>query len=328
MKNYIFNLETTKIELHFEKSEYAALSTEQKTKIKSAFLFSGKAKAWVSRAKEPNLWKAKAVAKELGFTEEERQGERITYSEQLEQKSERAEAKAERYETYANNAEKRAETMQKPLNDMRGDTAFFTQPNINSPAGRAFTNYRQKMFDRYNKGFEEYRKSEYFQNRAETARETANRKLDDRQYLVNRIKENQSEIKKRFKNIDIYEQRLKAIGNGETLTKYNGEIITTEETETAANRELELIEVAQDKEAFFTNCLEELGGLNFSKHNIKVGDLLEIQKFSGYDNNGKSRYVDIIKVTSKGAQNVTGKSIYTVYSEKVPYALINKVITE
>ena len=61
-RHYIFNLESTKIELHFDKSEYAAMTDEQKRELKGAFLFSGKGKCWVSRAKEPNLWRAKQVA--------------------------------------------------------------------------------------------------------------------------------------------------------------------------------------------------------------------------------------------------------------------------
>ena len=40
MKEYIFNLETTKIELHFEKSEYDALPVEQKALLKRNFLWS------------------------------------------------------------------------------------------------------------------------------------------------------------------------------------------------------------------------------------------------------------------------------------------------
>lgn len=40
MGSYIFNLETTKIELHFERSEYDALSDEQRSALKSAFLWS------------------------------------------------------------------------------------------------------------------------------------------------------------------------------------------------------------------------------------------------------------------------------------------------
>ena len=100
-KKYIFNLETTKIELHFEKADYTALSEEQKREIKSAFLWSNKSKCWVSRAKEPNLYRAKQVAEKLGFTAEQREGERLSYGEQLERQAERAEARADRYEGYA-----------------------------------------------------------------------------------------------------------------------------------------------------------------------------------------------------------------------------------
>ena len=84
MRQYVFNLETTKIELHFEKSEYNTLTAEQKADLKSAFLWSRTGGCWVSRAKEPNLWRAKQVAAKLGFTEEHWQGERLSFSEQVE----------------------------------------------------------------------------------------------------------------------------------------------------------------------------------------------------------------------------------------------------
>ena len=147
MKPYIFNLETTKIELHFEKSEYAALTTDQKADLKSAFLWSRTGSCWVSRAKEPNLWWAKQVAAKLGFTEEQREGERLSFSEQVERQADRAERRAERYEQYAENAERRGAALQQPLNRMHGDIAFFTQPIIAGHAGsQAFARRREKMF--------------------------------------------------------------------------------------------------------------------------------------------------------------------------------------
>ena len=81
-KNYIKNLETGKIELHFSKPEYQALSDELKKEIKSSYLFSGIAKAWVSRGIH-NQYRAIQTAIKLGFTEEEKQGERLTFAEQL-----------------------------------------------------------------------------------------------------------------------------------------------------------------------------------------------------------------------------------------------------
>jgi hypothetical protein len=50
-REYILNLETGKIELHFDKAEYMALTEEEKRLIKSNFLFSKHSSAWVSRAK-------------------------------------------------------------------------------------------------------------------------------------------------------------------------------------------------------------------------------------------------------------------------------------
>jgi len=52
MNTYVLNKETQKIELHFDKANYTALTDDLKSKIKSTFL-------WSNRAKEGNLslWK-------------------------------------------------------------------------------------------------------------------------------------------------------------------------------------------------------------------------------------------------------------------------------
>ena len=297
MSNYIFNLETTKIELHFEKADYDALTDEQRRELKGAFLWSNYGKCWVSRAKEPNLYRAKQVANKLGFTEEQREGERLTYAEQLQRQSERAEDRAGRYDGYAENAAKRGEQYQKPLNSMRGDTAFFTQPVIFGRAGsRAFANRRERMYQQYHKGFEEYRKSDYFKSRAQTARETAsNAQFSDPAYFDRRIKECKKEIRDREKNIVHYEEILSALENGVEKKKYSGEPIAADEVSAWIEREIELVEKAMDKQAYLENCLDELGGIRFSKENIKAGYIVRI---------GHREQVEIM---SAGPQNVTYK---------------------
>ena len=259
---YIFNLETTKIELEFDKAEYDAFSMVQKGRLKNAFLFSGRSKRWVSRAKEPNLYRAKEVAASFGFTREEREGERISYSEQLERKAERAEERADRYEGYAENAISRVEVLQKPLNDKHGDISFFTQPIIAGHSGsQAFARAREKIYAKYEKGFDEYRKSEYFRDRASTARGTANmKKLNDKGYVDRKIKECKKEIRQRKKNVESYEMKLKRLEAGELLKRFDQTLLTVEDVSCWLYRELELIEVAQDKEGFFLNRLDELGG--------------------------------------------------------------------
>lgn len=319
-KTYIFNLETTKIELHFEKAEFDALSAEQKQELKGAFLWSSRGKCWISRAKEPNLWRAIKVAKSLGFTEEQRKGERLSFAEQVEQQSERAEARAERLEEYAVNAADRAKQLQKPMDDMRGDIAFFTQPNINSAGGRAFTRSREKIFERYEKGFDEYRKSDYFKEKAAIARVTASQEhFRDPAYLDRRIRECKTEIAKREKNIISYEETLYAIENGTIKKRYDGEVLTADEVREWLNHELELVEVAMDKQGYLENCLDEIGGICFNKDNIKVGYIVRMQKFG------------VAEILSTGPLNVTYKILHGGAAGGVlkgAYAEIIEVIKE
>ena len=169
MSSYIMNMETQKLELHFDKSDYMGLSDDFKKEIKSNFLFSRKANAWVSRAKFPNLWRAEEVAKKLGLEDAGKVGQILSFAEQMEQKAERAEARAERYDYKSEKAQEKGNVLQKPINDMHGDIAFFTQPNINTSAGRAFTKQREKMFSAWERGFEEFKKSEYYAERAAIA---------------------------------------------------------------------------------------------------------------------------------------------------------------
>ena len=75
MNYYITNMETHKLELHFEKEDYLALPENLKKEINRNVLFSGKSNAWVSRAKFPNLWQDEAVAKKLGLIDGGKTGE-------------------------------------------------------------------------------------------------------------------------------------------------------------------------------------------------------------------------------------------------------------
>lgn len=245
-KTYINNLETGKIELHFEKSEYIALSEDQKKEIKRNFLFSKYANAWVSRSKN-NHYSALNVAKKLGFTVEEVKGKKLSYEEELNNKIEKAERRAERYDEYASNSIEKAKILQSEFNSFRGDIAFMTQPNVQTSSGRSFTNRRNRIMDRYNKGFEEYRKSSYFVDKAETARNTAEAKqLKDKVYLSNRIKECKKAIKQYESYIVSAEEKF-----------FNGE----EEAEQRIEKYLSELEYYIEKEAFMQNCLDSLGGV-------------------------------------------------------------------
>lgn len=316
----IKNQETQKIELHFEKSEYMEMSEAQKKDLKSAYLWSRCAGAWVSRSTSNHYW-ALQIAKKLGFdvNEIEKVGERLSYEEELNRKAEKAERRADRMEEYAYNAEKRAENLQSGWNRHRGDIAFLTQPIIAGHAGsQRFGRQREKIFDRYRKGFEEYRKSEYFRNRAETARGTASMaQLKDPVYLHNRIKECKATIAKLEKNIIAYEERLHRIENGEVIKNYNGDIIPAEKYQDWIEETLEKIEYYMDKQAFMENHLDEIGGIQFSKDNIKVGYIVGMKRWGRCE------------VVSAGPVNVTFKILTGGATGGVltePYAAIVEIL--
>lgn len=270
-------METRKIELHFEKADYMALSDGLKEEIKSNFLFSRKFGVWISRAKFPNLWRAEAVAKKLGLENGGRVGETLTFAEQMERKAERAEARAERYDNKSEKAQDRAEALQKPINDMHGDISFFTQPNINSSAGRAFTNRRNRMFSAWEKGFDEFRKSEYYAERAATARQTAeDTRPTDKRFIDRRIKDAEKTIKAQRKNIEDYRKYLERIENGEEIKRYNGDILTAEMVQEWIEDAELIIENAISKSIYYHECMEEAGGVAFSKDNIKTGYIVEL----------------------------------------------------
>lgn len=320
MGNYVLNQETQKIELRFSKPEYLAVSEDQKKEIKSNFLWSGRAGAWVSRSINHH-WRAEQVAVKLGFENAGKVGERLSYAETLEVKAEKAEARAERYEQYSENAEKRAENLQSDFNKYRKDWSWLTQPIIAGHAGsQSFARHRNKVMARYDKGFEEYKKSEYYQQRAATARATAdNSKLKNRIYLDTRIKECNKNLRTYQKHIAEYEEMLYKIQSGKELKKYSGEVITEEYIENCISERLEKYEWENDKLEFLENCLEEIGGITFSKENIKVGYIVRIARWGRCE------------IISAGPVNVTFKILDGGAAGGCltdPYAAIESIIAE
>ena len=92
---YILNRETGKLELHFDKSSYTALTDEQKADIKSAFLWGRNSGCWISRAKVPNLYAARRCAERIGLADAGETGERLSFAEQMERTQARAERRRE-----------------------------------------------------------------------------------------------------------------------------------------------------------------------------------------------------------------------------------------
>lgn len=299
MKQAIFNRETLKIELHFDKADYIALTDAERAKIKSAFLWSRGVGCWVSRAKEPNLWEAKQIADNLGFDGITKEGERLTFAEQVEREKERAERRADRYDAHADRAAERAAELQRPMNDHHGDIAFFTQPYINSGAGRAFQRYRERVYASFERGFDEFRRSEYWRNRAETARQTAaGGKYNDASYIERKIKEGKLALKHLRENLDACEKIADKLAAGETVRRgVSGDVWTMDELEERAEEYLERMEAERDKVAYLLDRFDELGGGKFSRENVKPGYIVRV-----------SGWGDPVEVVTVGKCNFNGRT--------------------
>ncbi len=314
---YVTNMETNKLELHFDKATYQALSDAEKSEIKSNFLFSRAGSCWVSRCKFPSLYRAEQVAQKIGLENAGKIGTH-SFEAEMEAKQARAEARAERYDGYSDNAAARGTALQKPIEDMHGDIAFFTQPNINTSAGRAFTNRRNRMWSSWERGFEEFKKSEYFQERAEAARRTAaGCKMQDVAFCERRIKEAQHDINAQKKNIDVCNERLEKLAKGEPLTGYWGEAIEDNEESIRArlDRYETIAEQAADKIAYYTAMIEAQGGYKFTKDNINVGDVVSLTSH---------RWT--VTVERKGKVNFVGKDKQTGMALTYQFAEIKEVI--
>lgn len=278
---YIINRETDKLELHFSKEEYQAMPDETKSTIRSNFLFSRRGGCWVSRAKRPHLSYVESIAKDLGAEYQGKTGEELTFEEKMERQADRAAARADRMEARSDVAAKRGEALQKPVENMRGDIAFFTQPNINTCAGRAFTRQRERMFAAFDRGFEEFKKSEYYAQRAEVARRTANlENSKDKAFCGRRVKDAQKNIKAIHKNLDHYHAMLECDGMGEQQKRFDGTPIERAEIERWIEDAEERLESEISRLCYYQSCIDDLGGVQFSKENIKPGYVVKIKHYN------------------------------------------------
>lgn len=291
---FIRNRKTGKLELHFDKTDYDALTDDQKREIKGAFLWVRRSGCWISRCKEPNLCRAEQVAKALGLANAGLTGERLSFAEHQELKAEKAERRAERLENAASRAEARGKALQNPITDMHGDVAFFTQPNINSSAGRAFTRQRERMFAACEAGFREFNKAAYYRERAAIAHTTAAQKgLQDKGFIGRRIAECETALRKLKKDVERYEGFKQQIEQGTTVQRFNGEPLSLDTVNELIETTLDRMEAQLDKLGYYQDALDALGGVEFSQENIKPGYIVEVKHFGA------------CRVISTGPKNIT-----------------------
>lgn len=314
MGRYFRNMETNKLEIYLEKEDYGALDPSIKDEIRRHFLFSRKKCAWISRAKFPNLHFAEQIAKKIGLEDEGKVGERLTFDEQQEVKADRAESRAHFYDHCAQRSRDKAEQLQKPFMEM--DYAAATQPINNSSAGRAFANQRNRIIAAFDKGMEEFRKSEYYARCADNARKTAKNTTDcTKGFCQRRIAEAERSIRAQKKNLKFYEIRMKQVRDNGGVFYVSGEPITNEKVQTWIENAEEIIQTNIEKIAYYDGLIEASGGRKFSKENIHAGDVVKLEKWK-----------DPVVVLNTGDKNITYSFPDNRIKLRASYAEIEKVL--
>ena len=126
------------------------------------------------------------------------------------------------------------------------------------------------MFAAFERGFDEFNKSEYFKSRAASARETAAQTgLQDKGFILRRIRERESDIRRLKRNIESHEQIMSREADDARRERLQAQI----------DAWLERIEITLDELGYYQNALEALGGVPFSRENVHPGDFVRIRGF-------------------------------------------------
>jgi len=262
-RQYYKNLETGKIELKFEKADYISMPEDQKKMIKSNFLFSSYAGAWVSRAKN-NTWSAENVCNQLGAIYQGERGEKLSFAEQIEVQQEKAENRAERFEKYAENAEKRSQQYYEASNEGKDFLSLGEPIKIGHHSEKRHRALIERNHNRMGKSIEEDKKASYYKDRAETAKYTAEgAQYSNPVYLGNRIKEVEArlrELNRYFTGVGYWDRV-----SGHQSTKENPAYVSDERKEKLQVQ----INEENDKLAFFKEKLLSCGIVIHSKASLK-----------------------------------------------------------
>lgn len=259
---YTKNNETGKLELRFLKSDYMALPQEKKAEIKSTFLWSNFAGAWVSRAKDPNLYRAVELAKALGMTYEGETGEKLAFSEQVEREQDKAADRADRMNSRATKAVNESSSQYQRAHEI-GSHIPFGQPILvgHHSEGRHRRDL-DKIDNAMRKSCEAQDKAEHYEQRAEAAEYTASgAKFKNVNYLLNRIAECKKElraIERGLQGKDLYNRET-----GQMMK--DGCEISDARRERLEAKKPEWIE----KLDFFTGKLNEIGGGQLTTERLK-----------------------------------------------------------
>ena len=208
-KNYYIINEDRKVEMYFDIEDYKKLSDDDKKDVKRYFLWSRFKKAWISKAK--NSYHVENFAKRLGLTFYEKKKLR-SFDDEIQRKKDNAERNTGKYATRAENALKRSESLQSEFNRLRKDWSWLTQPIIKGHSGsERFGRSKARVMANYEKGFQEYDKAKYYEQKQKLAEETLkDANLKNIIFVQNRIKDAEKSIRKISQWVSDYQKKVES----------------------------------------------------------------------------------------------------------------------
>ena len=176
------------------------------------------------------------------------------------------------------------------------------------------------MFDAWEKGIEEFKKSEYFKEQAEIARRTAKlSRPTDKAFIDRRIKDAEKDIRAIKRNLKHYNEKLEEINNGKSFHFIGEDPITKADVEKWIEDSEERLEAAISKAAYYYDCMESAGGVSFSRDNIKPGFIIKVNRWG------------LMKVINAGPVNVSAERLegsLAGWPLKISYAEVLEIVSD
>ena len=211
-ENYFMVNSERKLEVYFNYDKYKNLPEAEKKFIKSNFLWSRGKGAWISKASHPAQvqYLSNRLINELKLRSKGRE-KRMTFQEERDKERSKSEYKVQVYDRRAQSAEARGEALQSEFDKLRQDWSWLTQPVIRGHRGsEAFGKQRQRIIDRYSKGFQEFDKAKYYKAAKEYQENSLqNPELKNIDYIRKKIKEVEKLIKTYTGNLEVTQSKLK-----------------------------------------------------------------------------------------------------------------------
>lgn len=145
----------------------------------------------------------------------------------------------------------------------------------------SFADQMERKAERAEARAERMEASDYYRDAAQTARETAaGTKPKDKGFCERRMNDAEKTIRAQKKNLEHYKKQLEIIEqNGPQKRPWSDEEITAETVTGWIENAEEIMENAISKYSYYAECLEDLGGIQYSRENIKPGYVLRLKRW-------------------------------------------------